>query len=114
MSANDRQVAGDHYDSPVQHWDYAASNHFDYFQGCITKYIHRWRDKGGVDDLKKAAHYLEKYIELAEGSLQPPTSDDIMKEINKITDQYAREKGYPSCSQGRSTDIAHPFGYSED
>jgi len=29
----------------------------------IIKYISRWKDKGGVEDLKKAQHYLQKLIE---------------------------------------------------
>jgi hypothetical protein len=38
----------------------------DYFQGQITKYLFRWRQKGGVRDLEKARHFLDKYIETAE------------------------------------------------
>lgn len=65
MSANDRQIAGDHYtNKKIQHWDFAASQNFDYFQGNITKYISRWKDKKGLEDLEKAQHYLEKYIEI--------------------------------------------------
>jgi Protein of unknwon function (DUF3310) len=67
MSANDKQVGGGHYRSPIQHWDYVVANRLDYFQGQITKYVTRWRDKGGLADLKKAQHFLEKYIELVEG-----------------------------------------------
>jgi len=67
-NANERQVGGDHYrkHGKLQHWDMVAHFGLDYYQGCITKYVMRWRDKGGVEDLKKARHYLDKYIELAE------------------------------------------------
>jgi len=64
MSANKRQVGGDHYVGQVQHWDWAASEDLDYFQGAITKYVARWKKKNGLEDLKKAQNYLEKYIEL--------------------------------------------------
>jgi hypothetical protein len=30
----------------------------------ITKYVMRWKLKGGMEDLEKAAHFLEKYMEL--------------------------------------------------
>ena len=30
----------------------------------IVKYVSRWKDKGGVQDLKKAQHYLQKLIEV--------------------------------------------------
>jgi hypothetical protein len=63
--ANHRQIGGQHYHlAPVQHWDFAWILKMDYFQGQITKYVCRWRDKNGIEDLEKAKHFLEKYIEL--------------------------------------------------
>lgn len=63
-SANKRQVGGSHYGGrELQHWDVVAMFGLDYFQGNITKYVFRWRDKKGLEDLEKAKHYLEKYIE---------------------------------------------------
>jgi hypothetical protein len=65
MSANDIQIAGDHYKAKaIQPWDYIASNELGYFEGNIVKYVSRWKNKGGVDDLRKARHYLDKLIEL--------------------------------------------------
>jgi hypothetical protein len=64
-TANDRQVAGDHYKSKaIQPWDYIAGNNIGYLEGNVIKYVSRWRDKGGVADLEKARHYLDKLIEL--------------------------------------------------
>lgn len=63
--ANTRQVAGDHYIQPIQPWDYIAANGLDFFEGNIVKYVTRWKKKGGVEDLQKARHYLDKLIELA-------------------------------------------------
>lgn len=66
MKANDRQVGGDHYrTASSQHWDRVAELGLDYFQGQITKYVERWKKKNGVQDLEKARHFLDKYIELA-------------------------------------------------
>lgn len=63
--ANDVQVAGTHYkDKAIQPWDYIIANKLGYLEGNIVKYISRWEVKGGVDDLKKARHYLDKLIEL--------------------------------------------------
>jgi len=73
MKANDMQVGGKHYQKPIQHWDWAGALGLDYFQGAITKYIARWKEKNGLEDLKKAQHYLTKYIELVEaGVIQDP------------------------------------------
>ena len=38
----------------------------DYCKGNVMKYIWRWRDKAGVEDLKKAQVYLGWLIESAE------------------------------------------------
>lgn len=63
--ANAVQVAGSHYvGKAIQPWDYIAGNGLGYFEGNIVKYVSRWRDKGGVEDLRKARHYLDKLIEL--------------------------------------------------
>lgn len=65
MSANDKQVGGDHYKGKaVQPWDYIVGNGIGYLEGNVIKYVSRWRDKGGVADLEKARHYLDKLIEL--------------------------------------------------
>ena len=66
-NANQTQVGGNHYKSKaIQPWDYIAANELGYFEGNIVKYVSRWKDKGGLDDLRKARHYLDKLIELRE------------------------------------------------
>jgi hypothetical protein len=68
LKANDVQVAGTHYKGKaVQPWDYIVGNNLGYLEGNIVKYVSRWKDKGGVDDLKKARHYLDKLIEVTYG-----------------------------------------------
>ena len=44
-----------------------ADGFCDYCKGNIIKYIWRWRDKGGVEDLRKASVYLDWLISAAEG-----------------------------------------------
>lgn len=66
-TANEIQIGGDHYkEKTIQPWDFIAANELGYFEGNIVKYVSRWKDKGGVNDLKKARHYLDKLIELSE------------------------------------------------
>ena len=68
-TANDMQVGGDHYmDKAIQPWDYIVSNDLGFLEGNIVKYITRWNYKGGVEDLRKAQHYLAKLIEVADGT----------------------------------------------
>lgn len=75
--ANKRQVGGEHYKTGgLEHWDIVHQFQLDYFQGQITKYVMRWRKKNGIQDLKKARHFLDKYIELAEDSALQGTPED--------------------------------------
>jgi hypothetical protein len=65
--ANAKQEAGTHYKRlQIQPWDFIAANALGYCEGCVVKYVTRWREKGGTADLRKAIHYLEKLIELEE------------------------------------------------
>src|SRR5690606_39595350 len=43
MKANEKQVAGNHYRSKIQHWDLVRTTGMGYFEGQITKYVSRDR-----------------------------------------------------------------------
>jgi len=62
-SVRDKQVAGTHYQKAIQPWDIISEWRLDFWEGNVVKYILRWKDKDGVQDLKKAKHYLEYLIE---------------------------------------------------
>jgi hypothetical protein len=62
-------VCPQHYDKPIQPWEYMESIMSEeafqgYLEGNIIKYISRWRDKGGANDLRKAQHYLNKLFSI--------------------------------------------------
>jgi len=65
-NANDRQTGGSHYHTKIQPWDYIISNNLGWCEGNIVKYVSRWKNKNGLEDLHKAKHYLEKLIEVAQ------------------------------------------------
>lgn len=72
--ANDKQIAGNHYrneNAKFQHWDLMAVNNVGYFEGQVTKYISRWKNKNGAQDLEKATHYLQKMIEVVSEGILP-------------------------------------------
>ena len=60
------QVGGDHYRSqPIQPWDYMEScmpeeQFIGYLRGNVIKYVSRYDKKGGLQDVDKAIHYLQK------------------------------------------------------
>ena len=65
--ANEQQIGGTHYKTGgEEHWDRAWRLQYDPFQYIITKWIERWKSKGGLEDLYKARHALDKYIEVVE------------------------------------------------
>ena len=72
MSANERQEGGTHYQVlAIQPWDYIVANQLGYLEGNVVKYVTRWRDKSGLQDLLKAKHYLEKLIEINQEDKKP-------------------------------------------
>ena len=83
MSANDTQVGGAHYQTPIQPWDFIV-NGLGFLEGNIVKYVTRWKQKGGVEDLRKARHYLDKLIEVH-------TPIDEAKELNEQEQQCRAE-----------------------
>lgn len=75
MSANDTGP-GHYKDKPMQPWDFIVANNLGYLEGNVVKYVSRWRQKGGVEDLRKAKHYIEKLIEVESGQVAPDTAAD--------------------------------------
>ena len=64
VSALDRQISGSHYKTmKIQPLEYALENDLGVCEHAVVKYVSRWREKGGVDDLRKAIHYCEILIE---------------------------------------------------
>jgi len=64
MNANAKQIQGSHYKTNIQPWDAITDWELGFLDGCAVKYLSRWRKKGGVDDLRKAVHFIEKLIEV--------------------------------------------------
>jgi hypothetical protein len=97
MNALNEQIGGNHYkDFSIQPVEFIHKNNIGFIEGCIIKYICRYKAKGGVEDLEKVKHYTELLIEL---------SNTEIIEDNIIT----------CCKQYHSYVVAHPFvGYSEE
>ncbi len=58
------QIGGDHYAKlAIQPMQYSMKNGLDPLQHTIIKYVTRFRDKAGIEDLEKAKHCIEMLIE---------------------------------------------------
>ncbi len=92
--SNSYQVGGDHYASKaVQPWDamQAWMSHeafAGYLLGNCLKYLARYRDKNGTQDLKKCQHYLAKLIEIED------------EESSAKVDRHQFEAGLQSAING--------------
>ena len=70
MKTNSYQIGGEHYASKaVQPWEamqaWMSKEAFSgYLHGNCIKYLARYIDKNGIEDLKKCQHYLAKLIEI--------------------------------------------------
>ena len=67
MPAKHQQIGGDHYTKlRIQPMEYSMQNKLDALQHTVIKYVTRFRDKGGIEDLKKAKHCIDMLIEFEE------------------------------------------------
>lgn len=58
------QVGGDHYKHyAIEPVEFTLANGLGFCEGSIIKYVARHRFKGGIEDLKKARHYIDILIE---------------------------------------------------
>jgi len=62
--SKDIQIGGTHYkDLKIQPIDYILGNQLGYCEANVVKYVSRWQSKGGIDDLRKAKHYIDFLID---------------------------------------------------
>ena len=64
QKAIDSQIGGSHYKKyKIQPAEFCHKNNIPYLEATAIKYLCRWRDKGGVQDLEKAKHFIDLLIE---------------------------------------------------
>ena len=64
MKSYKKQVGGNHYKNyKIQPVEFIIKNNIGFVEGNIIKYILRFKEKGGAEDLEKAKHYIELLID---------------------------------------------------
>ena len=64
-SALATQEGGGHYKNmKIQPVEYIHANGLGFIEGAVVKYISRWKVKNGIEDLRKARHFIDLLIEL--------------------------------------------------
>ena len=57
-------ISPEHYSQfEIEPFDFIQKNGLGFAEGNVIKYVCRWREKNGVEDLKKAIRYIELLIE---------------------------------------------------
>jgi len=68
MTASHNQVGGDHYRKyAIQPAEFSHKNGLGFLAGNVVKYVTRYKDKNGAEDIRKAMHYLELILEFEYG-----------------------------------------------
>ena len=64
MKSYKKQIGGNHYlKYKIQPVEFIIKNNIGFVEGNIIKYVLRFKEKGGVNDLLKAKHYIELLID---------------------------------------------------
>lgn len=93
------QEGGSHYkDMKIQPVEFVHANGLGFCEATAIKYLCRWRKKGGIQDLKKAIHFIEVLIELETRDTEgKQLADELeMKAYNDIKAKIASASG-PYC-----------------
>ena len=69
-----------YYRKGIETTDYIVSHSMNYLEGNIIKYVTRYKDKGGLEDIEKAEWYLARlkkdYLDDIKDQIQQEVSDD--------------------------------------
>ncbi|WP_291394978.1 DUF3310 domain-containing protein [Acinetobacter sp.] len=67
VRALDEQIGGNHYKTlSIQPITYIMANDLGWCEGNAIKYITRFKQKGGRQDIEKAVHYLQILLDSLE------------------------------------------------
>ena len=69
METSNNPIRPSHYgcgDDVIECIDYIESHALDFLEGNVIKYVTRYQEKNGLEDLKKAQWYLERLIKRTE------------------------------------------------
>lgn len=64
VAPSEIQIGGNHYSKyKIQPTEFITRNGIPFIEGNIIKYVCRHKDKNGIEDLKKAKHYIDLLIQ---------------------------------------------------
>lgn len=67
-----RQEGGKHYKGfVIQPVEFLLASGYDFCLASAVKYLSRWREKNGIEDLRKAVHFIQLRVELIDRIATP-------------------------------------------
>ncbi len=66
MSREQEKINPSYYRKNIEVTDFIIEYDMNFLEGNIIKYVTRYKDKNGIEDLKKAKWYLDKLIKQKE------------------------------------------------
>lgn len=99
MNSTKTQIGGTHYTKlAIQPVEYIHKNRLGFIEGCVVKYVTRWRDKGGLEDLHKARHFIDLLIEMEQSETPKPKHSriDVIGQNGNDGDHYAETDSFYS------------------
>ena len=97
-----------HDQAVVECIDYIESHAFDFLEGNIIKYVTRYEEKNGLEDLKKASWYLNRLIKREETKMKP---HDVSLYKSLLKSDESDLRNYNKCKHGKDMDA---IGWSTD
>jgi len=67
----------------IETWDAIAGLELGFLEGNVLKYISRYKDKNGIQDLQKAMVYLSKLISVESGENYYDIMEKPLKDVVK-------------------------------
>ena len=81
------KISPQHYSKyKIQPIDFIQANELDFAQGNVIKYVLRYKDKNGIEDLQKAKQnidFLIKYLEKANEKFGEGAADLLRNLLNR-------------------------------
>jgi hypothetical protein len=103
------QVGGSHYAGKYQHWDYCKDAGTGYLEGHATKYLVRWRKKGGIQDLEKSLSFVDK---LMVGNEETHCDRDV-GQFNPLLERMFEENNVPPMERLMIYEIINWQSYND-
>jgi hypothetical protein len=100
------QVGGDHYKHfKIQPIEFIIANRIEGAEAYVIKYVCRWRNKNGVEDLRKARHTLDIMIQKEEAATAEPENGDWMPRCLEDAEWPKEDDKVWTWNNGHTPDI---------